>query len=124
MRDDDYVQAGEVLVRLDDTQTKANLAVFTKSLDELHARQARQEAEKEGAEKLRFPTICLRGKRLIPGSPTSSKGSASSSTSASRPATGQKAQLRERASQLREEINGLAEQIEAKTRRSLSFRRS
>src|SRR5262245_17329165 len=34
VRNDQRVNAGDVVVRLDDTQTKANLAVFTKSLDE------------------------------------------------------------------------------------------
>ena len=48
VRNDQRVNAGDVLVRLDETQTKANLAVFTKSLDELYARQARLEAEKNG----------------------------------------------------------------------------
>ena len=42
--DDEHVKTGDVVVRLDDTQTKANLAVFTKSLDELYARQARLES--------------------------------------------------------------------------------
>ena len=50
VRNDQRVNAGDVVVRLDETQTRANLAVFTKSLDELYARQARLEAEKDGAE--------------------------------------------------------------------------
>src|SRR5262245_43519682 len=45
VRDDDHVQEGEVVVRLDETQTKANLSVLTKGLDELYARRARLEAE-------------------------------------------------------------------------------
>ena len=48
VRDDQRVN-GRGRVRLDETQTRANLAVFTKSLDELYARQARLEAEKNGA---------------------------------------------------------------------------
>ena len=31
VRNDDLVKAGDVVVRLDDTQTKANVAMFTKS---------------------------------------------------------------------------------------------
>ena len=41
VRDGDAVKAGDVVVRLDDTVTRANLAIVVKSLDELAARQAR-----------------------------------------------------------------------------------
>ena len=54
VRDDQRVKEGDVVLRLDETQTRANLAVFTKSLDELYARQARLEAEKDGAEGVQF----------------------------------------------------------------------
>ena len=39
VRDGSEVKAGDTLVRLDDTITRANLAVVTKSMDELTARQ-------------------------------------------------------------------------------------
>ena len=55
VRDGDRVQAGDVLVRLDETQTKANLAVLTNNLDELYARKARLEAEQDGANLVYFP---------------------------------------------------------------------
>ena len=59
VRNDQRVKAGDVVVRLDDTQTKANLAVVTKSLDELYARQARLEAETAMVLiQISFPTIC------------------------------------------------------------------
>src|SRR3954454_7133482 len=45
VRDGSRVQAGEILLRLDETQTRATLAVITTSLDELIARQARLVAE-------------------------------------------------------------------------------
>src|SRR6202166_2796276 len=44
-RDGDLLKAGQVVVRLDDTVTQANLAIVTKSLDGLWARAARLEAE-------------------------------------------------------------------------------
>ena len=40
--DGDAVKAGDVLVRLDDTVTKANLAIVTKNLDAALARAARE----------------------------------------------------------------------------------
>ncbi len=50
VRDGDTVRAGDILVRLDETVTRANLAVITKSMDELTARQARLKAEQDGRE--------------------------------------------------------------------------
>jgi len=43
--DGDVVKAGDIVVRLDDTVTKANLAIVTKNLDAALARAARLEAE-------------------------------------------------------------------------------
>src|SRR5436190_5531220 len=41
VKDGDKVKGGDLLLRLDDTQTRANLAIVTKALDEFAARQAR-----------------------------------------------------------------------------------
>ncbi|MGI9404546.1 MAG: biotin/lipoyl-binding protein, partial [Hyphomicrobium sp.] len=49
VRNGDRVKAGDVVVRLDDTITRASLAIVTKSLTELNARKARLEAERDGA---------------------------------------------------------------------------
>src|SRR5206468_2511151 len=57
VREGDQVQAGDVLVRMDDTQTRANLAIIVKGLAELYARQARLEAERDDADKLDFSDI-------------------------------------------------------------------
>jgi HlyD family secretion protein len=48
VKDGDRVKAGDLVVRLDETITRANLAVVTKGLDELAARQGRLEAERDG----------------------------------------------------------------------------
>jgi HlyD family secretion protein len=55
VRDGSVVRTGDVLVQLDDTQTRANLAIVTKQLDELAARQAREQAERDDAETILFP---------------------------------------------------------------------
>ena len=47
-RDGDKVKAGQIVVRLDDTVTKANLAIVTKNLDAALARAARLQAEQRG----------------------------------------------------------------------------
>src|ERR1700755_3620993 len=57
--DGDLVKAGDVVVRLDDTVTKANLAIVTKNLDGLWARAARLQAEQQGLDKLVFPASLL-----------------------------------------------------------------
>jgi len=54
-KDGDVVKAGDVVVRLDDTVTKASLAIVTKNLDGLLARAARLEAEQRGLDKITFP---------------------------------------------------------------------
>ena len=48
VRDGDQVKLGDVVIKLDDTQTRANLQIVSKGLDELGARRAREEAELEG----------------------------------------------------------------------------
>ena len=48
VRDGDQVKAGDVVIRLDDTQTRANLQIVAKGLDELWRARAREEAELEG----------------------------------------------------------------------------
>ena len=53
------VQAGDIVVRLDDTQTRANLAIVTKALDEMAARKAREEAERDGSDVVMFPAELL-----------------------------------------------------------------
>lgn len=112
-RDGDLVKAGDVLVRFDDTVTKASLAIVTKGLNGLWARAARLEAEREGAEKIAFPAVLM--ERI--GDPDV-KSVIDSETKlfevrmAGR--TGQKAQLRERIAQLRQELSGLAAQETAK----------
>src|SRR5215831_901886 len=55
VREGDHVKAGDILVRLDETQTKASNSVVTTNLDELIAQQARLEAERDVADHVVFP---------------------------------------------------------------------
>src|SRR5215475_1231692 len=59
VRDGKRVSAGDVVVRLDDTVTRSNLAIVVKGLDELAARQARLEAERDDIEQIEFPSELL-----------------------------------------------------------------
>jgi len=112
-RDGDLVKAGDVVVRLDDTVTKASLAIVVKTLDGLMARGARLRAEQQGLDKITFP------KELLDraGDPEV-RNIIASETKLFEVRTngrvGQRAQLRERITQLNEEIAGLTAQETAK----------
>ncbi len=54
-RDGDVVAAGDLLISLDDTLLRSELAVAEHQLIELRARRARLEAERDGADNVRFP---------------------------------------------------------------------
>jgi HlyD family secretion protein len=115
VRDGDVVKAGDVVVRLDDTVTKASLAIVTKNLNGLWARAARLQAEQQGLSKLTFPPMLLDNA----DDPDVKAVMASESKLfdvRSTGRTGQKSQLRERISQLNEEIAGLTAQETAKAR--------
>ncbi len=114
-RDGDVVKAGDVLVRLDDTVTKASLAIVTKGLNALLARAARLQAESQGADQISFPQNLIDQEN----DPDTRAVMASESNQfqvrlAGR--LGQRAQLRERIAQLQEEIGGLSAQEAAKSR--------
>ena len=48
VREGDFVRKGQVLLRLDDVQTRAELSIVTSQLTELTARSARSVAERDG----------------------------------------------------------------------------
>jgi HlyD family secretion protein len=112
-RDGDLVKAGDVVVRLDDTVTKAGLAIVVKTLDGLWARAARLEAEQRGLDKLVFPPQLLdRADELDVKNVMASESKLFEVRTTGR--VGQRAQLRERVTQLNEEIAGLSAQEKAK----------
>jgi HlyD family secretion protein len=59
VKDGDHVKAGDLLIRLDATLAAANLAIYTKGIDEIMARRARLQAERDGLDKLAFPEDLL-----------------------------------------------------------------
>ena len=115
VHDGDRVHAGEIVVRLDETVTRANLAIVTKGLGELMARKARLESERDGLDTITFPAQLVADE----GDPDRAAAMDSERKLFSLRKTarsGQKAQLRERIAQLGEEITGLAAQQNSKAK--------
>jgi HlyD family secretion protein len=115
VRDGDRVKAGDVVVRLDDTITRANLAIVLKSLDELAAREARLETERDDKDKIDFPDELL-SRKHNPDVARGIAGERSLFDLRQKARIGQKDQLRERVAQLQDEIIGLSQQADAKKR--------
>ncbi len=113
VREGDAVRAGDVLIRLDDTVTRSNLAIVAKGLDELEARLARLVAERDGNEEIIFPdTLELRSEDPIVARSISGERSLFEFRRDAR--AGQKSQLNERVGQLVDEVAGLTQQRDAK----------
>jgi HlyD family secretion protein len=113
VHDGDLVKAGDILVRLDDTVTRASLAIVTKSLNGLWARAARLEAEQQGLDKVVFPPMLLE-QANDPDAKDVMASEAKLFEVRTTGRSGQKAQLRERVTQLKEEVAGLDAQEKAK----------
>ena len=113
VKDGDRVKAGDILVRLDDTQTRAGLAIVTKALDELAAQQARNEAERDGLPEVTFPPE-LMARISEPDVARVVEGERRLFENRRNAREGQSAQLRERISQLKEQIQGIEDQVNAK----------
>lgn len=114
VRDGDRVKAGDIVVRLDETVTRANLAIVTKGLDELYARKARLSAERDNADTPAFPESLL-AREKDDADLAATLASERKLFELRRSArSGQKSQLRQRVGQLQEEIKGLAAQQNAK----------
>jgi HlyD family secretion protein len=117
VREGDRVKEGDLLIRLDETITRANLQVVAKQLDEFIARRARLEAERDGRTALSQPVefvprahepaviALIESERTLFDARLSAR-------------EGQKTQLQKRIAQLQDEIVGLRAQQAAKARES------
>jgi HlyD family secretion protein len=114
VRDGQHVRAGEVVLRLDETITRTNLAIVTKGLDEMTARQARLASERDQTEEIAFPTALLaRANEPDVAAAIASERKLFELRRSAR--LGQKSQLRERIAQLDEEVRGYTALQGAKT---------
>jgi HlyD family secretion protein len=108
------VKASDILLRLDNTQIKANLAIIVKEMNELVARKARGEAERDGHTSVEFPPDL----NLVddPEIAVMAAGEQRLFEIKRAAREGQKAQLSERIQQLKQEITGLTGQEAGKAR--------
>lgn len=110
VKNGDHVKSGDVLVRLDATQIKAELGVITSQLTELEARSVRLAAERDN-----LATMPDRsGKNERPDFRTALEGEIRLFEDNKRSKESQKSQLHLRIEQLKEEITGLTAQRDAK----------
>jgi HlyD family secretion protein len=115
VREGEHVKAGQVLVRLDETQTKAANAVVTKTLEELAAQQARLEAERDDDDHIEFPPTIVDLARSSHSDAAHIMASEEKLFDLRRQdRDGKKAQLKERIGQLKDEIQGYLDQITEK----------
>ena len=113
VRDGDHVKAGDVLLRLDETVTRANLAIVNKGLIELYARKARLAAERDGTDTMAVPSE-LAGRVNEPEVKEALGSERKLFDLRHQDRLGQKQQLQERITQLQQQISGLAAQQAAK----------
>ena len=115
VREGDRVNEGDLLIRLDETVTRANLQIVAKQLDEFVARRARLEAERDGAANMTTPDE-FRSRLDEPGVVKLLAAERSLFEARTAAREGQKSQLEKRVLQLKDEITGLKAQQTAKVR--------
>jgi HlyD family secretion protein len=113
VEDGSRVEAGTLLMRLDQTDTRADLAIIDAQLDELRGSQARLEAERDQAAEVAFPREIM-SRLSVPRVKAAYHGQQNLFRARREARQGEKAQLQARTRQFEEEIGGLAAQREAK----------
>lgn len=116
VKDGDAVEEGQLLIRLDETMTAANLAATNKKIDELTARAARLEAERFGYRPLTFP-VALTARQSDPLIAELISTETELYAARRDAHAQQKSRLQERINQLRQEIVGL--EVEEAARQKL-----
>jgi len=113
VKEGSQIEEGQIVVRLDDTVTRATLGVVRSQLDENGARQARLAAEREAADAITFPGD-LTGRINESTVATAVHGEERLFEARRDARVSQRAQLRERIAQSNQEIVGLTAQYQAK----------
>ena len=118
VREGDRVEEGAVLIRLDDTITRANLQLVTQQLDEFAARRGRLLAERDGLAAIAVaPELAARGFEPDIAALVASEQNQFTARRTAR--AGRQAQLARRIAQLEDEIAGLRAQQAARDRQAV-----
>lgn len=115
VKDGDLVQAGQDLVLLDPTQTKAELTIVDGQLQELFVKRSRLEAQRDGLSDLTLPTSVI-SRENEPSIAEFIKGQRRLLTSIESGTADKKVQLNEQIGQLNNEIGGLVAQLDSAQR--------
>lgn len=115
VRNGDHVKAGDVLLKLDETVTRANLQLITKQIDELTGRDARLSAERDNHSSVSFPAE-LTSRDSDPAVRQILDGEQRLFEQRIRTRRSQIQQLGERIVGLKEEIGGTSAQVAAKSK--------
>ena len=115
VKNGDTVKAGDVVVRLDETVTRASLQVITKQIDELTGRVARLKAERDDAPDVTFPSDLV-ARASEPDVAQIINGERGLFKSQVSTITAQKQQLSERVAGFQQEIAGNTAQSSTKAR--------
>ncbi|OCJ24338.1 hemolysin secretion protein D [Agrobacterium sp. B131/95] len=113
VKNGDRVEPGQILIHLDDTQARANLAIVSKRLKELAARTARLSAERDSKEDITFPEGLLKEREIVEVA-AMLDGEQRLFHDRRSSKMGRKAQLAERVRQLSKEAEGLSAQQDGK----------
>ncbi len=111
VREGQRVKAGELLLRLDDTETRAQLAIITNNLAAMKVRLARLRAERDLLDAPDFSQAFSPSERQADAVQVVIADEARLFASRRSMIDGQREQLCERVRQVEEEINGLREQL-------------
>lgn len=117
VRNGDHVNAGDLLIRLDDTETKANLAIIESQRDEYMIERARLEAERDMRANLDLPEALI-GDQNSGRLHNILEGAQRLLTSKIEALDGKKKQLAEQVEQIGGQIGGLEAQFAAKQRQA------
>jgi HlyD family secretion protein len=112
VKEGDRVSAGDVIVRLDETTTRANLQIIAQQYYRTVARQARLQAERLGMPEIKFSGDLLE-RGTNPDLEAIIAGEKALFESRTKASTGLKSQLEARSGQLKRQIEGLNAQRKA-----------
>lgn len=113
VRDGDFVEAGDVVLRLDETFTRSELVILDGQLDELRSRQARFRAERDGSEGIIFPTDLEDRARHDPSIAQILEGQRTLFETRATAFVQERAQINEQIAQTRNQIIGTQAQLSA-----------